>query len=156
MSNVRSRNPERPYCWQNKTALRQIREHLDGDSLLPLAICVYVALTENASDKEEEQFTTLQSHIARLAGGISTRTVQRVLPILREIKVIDYETPKLRGPITFRLVTVPTVSPNVLTNRRNVTTTTKTGFESHNRSNSEGNIGNNLQKLCGKPGRVRL
>ena len=62
-----------------------------------------VALTENASNKGAEEFTTLQSHLARLAGGISTRTLRRVLPILREIGVIDYTMPRLRGPVTFFL-----------------------------------------------------
>ena len=81
----RSRTPEPPYCWQSKEALRVIREHLDGDSLCPFALIAYVALTQNASDKESEEFTTLQSYIARLAGGISTKTLQRVLPLLREI-----------------------------------------------------------------------
>jgi hypothetical protein len=123
---IRSRSPEPPFCWESKDALRKIREHLDGDSLLPYALSVYCALTENASDKEAEAFTTLQGHLARLAGNISTRTVQRILPFLREISVIDYQTPKLRGPITFRLLAVRTHSPNVATNSPNVTTNQKT------------------------------
>jgi hypothetical protein len=133
----RSRTPEPPYCWQNKEALRKIREHLDGDSLLPYALGVYCALTENASDKGAEEFTTLQSHLALLAGDISTRTIRRVLPILREIGVIDYQTPELRGPITFRLLSVGTDSPNDGTNSPNVRTSKKTGFQSYNRSNRE-------------------
>ena len=90
--NARSRTPEPPYCWQSKEALRKLREHLDGDSLLPYAIAVYVGMTENASDKKSETFTTLQSHIGGLAGNVSTKTVQRVLPILREIGLVQYET----------------------------------------------------------------
>ena len=77
--NPRTRTPEPPYCWQSKEALRKIREHFDGDSLLPYALSVYCALTENASNKGEEEFTTLQSHLAQLA-GVSVRTVRRVLP----------------------------------------------------------------------------
>jgi hypothetical protein len=134
----RSRKPEPPYCWQNKEALRKIREHLDGDSLLPYALSVYCALTENASDKGEEKFTTLQSHLARLAGNVSTRTVQRVLPVLREIAVVDYMTPKLRGPITFQLLSVGTYCPIVATNSHNVATNEKTAFQTDNRSNNEG------------------
>ena len=123
---ARSRTPEPPYCWQSKGALRRIREQLDGDNRLPYALAVYSALTENASDKGAEEFSTLQSHLARLAGDISTRTVQRVLPLLRDIGVIDYTTPRLRGPITFRLLSVTPNSPNDTTNSRNVTTGAKT------------------------------
>lgn len=134
----RSRTPTPPYCWQSKEALRKIREHLDGDSHLSYALSVYVALTENASDKEAEEFTTLQSHLAALAGGISTRTVRRVLPILREIGVIDYVTPKLRGPTTFQLLSVRTVSPNDRTISPNDRTgTERTSLQSYNRRTKE-------------------
>jgi hypothetical protein len=102
---------------------------------LPFALLSYLALSENASDKSADEFTTLQSRLCRLAGGISTRTLQRVLPILREIGVIDYKTPRLRGPITFRLLFVGGDSPDVATpsrndttHSRNVATTKKTAF----------------------------
>ena len=134
--NPRTRTPEPPYCWQSKEALRKIREHLDGDSLLPYALSVYCALTENASNKGEEEFTTLQSHLAQL-GGVSMRTVQRVLPILRQLGVIAYVTPRLRGPVTFRLLSVRTSCPQVTPNRRNVPPTTKTTFQADNRNNNE-------------------
>jgi len=108
-----------------------IREKLDGDSLQPFALAVYHALAENASDKGVESFSTLQSHLGKLAGDISTRTVQRCLPILRDIGVIDYETPKLRGPITFSLLSVASEShndtpqgPNDTPDSRDVTTET--------------------------------
>jgi len=137
---IRSRTPEPPYCWQNKDALRKLREHLDGDSLLPYALAVYFAMTENASDKGCESFTTLQSHIATLAGGISTRTIRRVIPILRGIGLLAYETPKLKGPITFTLLSVVpvslndrTASPNDGTISPNVRTTKNSGFQSANR-----------------------
>jgi hypothetical protein len=139
---ARSRTPEPPYCWLSKDALRKIEEHLDGDGILPFAILVYLALSRNASDRGTEEFTTLQSHLARLAGNISTRTVRRALPVLREIGVIDYTTPKLRGPITFTLLSVRTVSPNVRykspsvrPKSPNVRTGKKTAFLSANRNN---------------------
>ena len=108
-----------------------IREKLDGDSLQTLALSVYHALAENASDKGAESFSTLQSHLGKLAGDISTRTVQRCLPILRDIGVIDYQTPKLRGPITFSILSVTsdsrndtTEGPNDTPDSRDVTTET--------------------------------
>lgn len=134
---TRSRTPEPPYHWQSKEALRAIRQSLDGDSLLPFAILTYCALTENASDKGEESFTTLQSHLARLAGSISVRTIQRVLPVLRELGVIAYTTPRLKGPITFSLLSVVTDSRNVTTESQNVTTITKTASQADNRKNKE-------------------
>lgn len=134
---ARSRRPEPPFCWQSKEALRLIREHLDGDTLLPYALGAYFALTENASNKGAEEFTTLQSHLAELAGGFSVRTLQRVLPMLREIGVVDYTTPRLRGPITFRLLAVPTSSRNDTTPSRNVATRKKTAFLADNRKNKE-------------------
>jgi hypothetical protein len=137
VKSLRSRTPEPPFCWQCKEALRRIREHLDGDSLLPFALLAYVALSENASDKNADEFTTLQSRLARLAGGISTRTLRRVLPILRELGVIDYTTPRLRGPVTFRLLSVRTISPNVETDSPNVRTGKKTAFQSYNRITRE-------------------
>ena len=147
MALERVRKLEPPYCWQCKDALRVIREHLDGDSLLPFALIAYVALTENASNKRAEEFTTLQSHLARLAGGISIRTLQRVLPLLREIGVIDYTTPRLRGPITFMLLAVPpdrrNVTPdrqNVTPDRQNVTPGKKTAFQADNRITREEQI----------------
>ena len=133
----RSRTPEPPYCWQSKAALRKIREHFDGDSLLPYALNVYCALSENASDRGEEEFTTLQGHLAQLAGNISTRTIRRVLPILREIGVLDYTTPRLRGPIAFRLLSVQARRSGVETESPNVRTRKKTGFQSANRNNNE-------------------
>jgi hypothetical protein len=154
MSSTRSRRPQPPYCWQHKEALRRIREHLDGDSLLPYALAVYVAITENASDIESEEVTTLQGHLARLAGNISTRTIRRVLPLLRGMGLIDYQTPKLRGPITFRLLALETDSPIGGTNGPNVRPRKKTIFQSYNRNNIEGTFRNStktpLQRLCGK------
>jgi len=128
----------------SKEALRIIRKHLDGDTLQVFVIAVYLALCENASDKGSESFQTLQSHISLLAGDISTRTVQRCLPILREIGLIDYETPKLRGPITFTLLSVASNSQNDATegrddttDRRSVTTESKTASQAYNRRTKE-------------------
>ena len=141
--NPRTRTPEPPYCWQSKEALRKIREHFDGDSLLPYALSVYCALTENASNKGEEEFTTLQSHLAQLA-GVSVRTVRRVLPDLRQVGVIDYSTPRLRGPVIFRLLSVRAPHPHVASNRRNVRTNRPnvrpskiSAFQAANRNNNE-------------------
>ncbi len=75
-----------------------------------------------------------------LAGHLCQRTVQRVLPRLREIGVINYETPVLRGPITFRLLSVATQS-------RNVATVSDSPSVSHNRSNKEEHKKNKEEKV---------
>lgn len=129
MKPTRSRTPEPPYAWTSKDACRIIRNGLDGDTLKGFSLAIYHALCEIASDTESEQFKTLQSHIGIIAGGFSTRTVQRCLPQLRELGVIGYETPKLKGPITFTLLSVDAPeSRNDATDGRNVTPSEKTGI----------------------------
>ena len=118
----RSRKPEPPYCWQSKTARRIICEHFDGDSFGASCLGVYAALTEIASDEEIESFTTLQSHIAKKA-CLGLTTARKALKALRELGVIAYETPKLRGPIRFTL----------LATRRTLDATRRTFVKSQNR-----------------------
>jgi len=95
--------PKRPFCWQNKETLRGIRESLDGDGGLASILSVYHALTEIASDKASDEFTTMQSHIGKLSGGLSTSTVKRCIKELRALHVISYELSRLRGPLKFML-----------------------------------------------------
>ena len=111
---ARSRTPEPPYCWQSKAARRIICEHFDGDSFGASCLGVYAALTEIASDEESETFTTQQSHIAKKA-CLGVSPVKKALKELRELAVIAYQTPKLRGPITFTLVAI---GPTLVTTRR--------------------------------------
>jgi len=92
-----------PFCWQNKATLRGIRESLDGDGGLASVLSVYHALTEIASDFASDEFTTMQSHIGKLAGGLSTSTVKRCIKELRDLNVISYELSRLRGPLRFIL-----------------------------------------------------
>jgi hypothetical protein len=128
MKRPRSRTPEPPYAWANKDACRRIRNGLDGDTLQGYSLAIYHALCEIASDKGSEKFQTLQSHIGLVAGGISIRTVQRCLPQLRDLGVISYETPKLKGPITFLLHSVDASdSRNDTPDGRNDTPSEKTG-----------------------------
>lgn len=95
--------PNGPFCWQNKETLRGIRESLDGDGGLASVLSVYHALTEIASDMASDEFTTMQSHIGKLSGGLSTSTVKRCIKELRALHVISYELSRLRGPLKFIL-----------------------------------------------------
>jgi len=101
-----------PFCWQNKETLRGIRESLDACTNLPSILGVYHALTEIASNEQSNQFTTTQSHIAQLAGGISTKTVGRCLKELRALEIISTELSRLKGPLRFDLLRDGTWSPN--------------------------------------------
>ena len=96
-----SRRP--PYCWQSKAARRIICEYFDGDTFGASCLGVYAALTEIASDEEAETFTTQQSYISQKS-CLGLSTVKKALKELRSLGLVAYETPRLRGPITFTLV----------------------------------------------------
>jgi hypothetical protein len=136
---IRGHTPEPPYCWQNKEAKRLIRHQLDGDPLQKIALAVYDALTEIASNESSPTFMTSQPFIGSLAGGYEVRSLQRVLPILRELKLIYYITPtgKLRGPITYSLLTLASPSRFNATACRNDTTGGDSKIESQRRINKE-------------------
>jgi hypothetical protein len=104
--------PNAPFCWQKKETLRGIRESLDGDGGLASVLSVYHALTEIASDMKSDEFTTMQSHIGKLSGGLSTSTVKRCIKELRALNVISYELSRLRGPLRFTLNRNGSLIPN--------------------------------------------
>ena len=60
-------------------------------------------MTEIASDEQSATFTTLQSHIAKKS-CLGVTTIKKSLPALRDLNLVAYQTPKLRGPITFTLL----------------------------------------------------
>jgi hypothetical protein len=118
----RSRTPEPPYCWQSKAARRIIYEYFDGDVFGASCLGVYTALTEIASDKEAEIFTTPQSYIAQKS-CLGITTIRKALKELRSLGLLAYQTPRLRGPITFTL----------LTTRRTLVATRRTLLKVQNR-----------------------
>ena len=86
----------RPWCWQEKAARRLIRDSADGfpQQVSGAAVLgVYDALTEIASDEQAERFTAAQAWIA-LKAGLTRKTIQRVLPILRDLGLIAYAEPQ--------------------------------------------------------------
>jgi hypothetical protein len=89
-----------PFAWQDKRVLRKIRQ------LVPdcgTGVAVYVALTECASDQAAEEFQTTHEWLAKFS-GLSKKTVWSRLQELKEIGVIDFSTPAMRGPCTYRLL----------------------------------------------------
>ena len=128
---IRGTTPERPYCWQSKDARRRIREYLDQDtSMQKIALAVYDAITELASNKQMPFVKAPQSYIGSTAGGYEVRSVQRVLPILKELGLVHYEEQKgIKQTLTYTLCSVATDSHIVTTGEQNAT-------QSHNRSNT--------------------
>jgi hypothetical protein len=101
------------WAWQDKKALRAIRECFDGSSLPSVAIAVYVALTEIASDEAANSFETTLSHIAFKA-SCSVASVKRVLPDLESIPVVVVERkPRLKGPARYTLVAMAPNEPTI-------------------------------------------
>jgi len=85
-----------PFCWQSKTALREIRDHIGESDLqisVSIAIAIYTILTEIASNCQNESFTEKQSKIACLS-GVSTRYVKMVLRELKKMGIIHIEERK--------------------------------------------------------------
>ncbi len=100
MSEPRS-NP--PFAWQDKRALRKIRDSFDSANTIASALGTYIALTVVASDKQAEEFTTTEAWLANLS-GFSQRTIGDRIDDLARIGLIAVKTPPLRAPSTYRLL----------------------------------------------------
>jgi hypothetical protein len=100
-----------PFCWQQKPALRLIRDSCDAEKSVSSTLAVYLALTEIASDEESETFTTTHAWIA-LKSGLSPRTVQDRINRLSEIGLLEVSTPTLKSPSKYKLLSVRQPLPN--------------------------------------------
>ena len=74
-----------PFCWQEKEALRMIRQSFESDT--SSALLTYVALTEIASDEKSETFQASASYIGDKA-KLSRRTITRLIKPLEKLKLI--------------------------------------------------------------------
>lgn len=106
-----------PFCWQAKAARRAIRDAFDATSNVSTALCVYDALTEIASDEQNETFTTTHAWISRLS-GVSPTTIKKVLPVLRDLGLVSISTPALRAPSTYTLHAVANDSRSTANDRQ--------------------------------------
>ena len=100
-----------PFCFQPKAARREIRDSLDGENTVATGLGVYDALTEVASDEQSAVFQTTYAYLS-LKSGLSPRTVQARVKDLDALGLVEYSTPKLKAPGTFRLVCVKQPLPN--------------------------------------------
>jgi DNA-binding Lrp family transcriptional regulator len=82
---------ETAFCWQEKDALKTLNTHFDNSDFptkLPYARSLYLALTEIASDNQQETFPASLGYIATRA-GFSVSEVKRLLPELEKIGIIS-------------------------------------------------------------------
>ena len=101
-----------PFCWQHKEALQRIRDYLeDGHGHCALALSVYVALSQLASDAHSETFTAPISEIARRA-AVSYRTAAGVLKRFEALELIAVQRSTVPGtkehaPSTYTMLRTP-------------------------------------------------
>ena len=75
-----------PFCWLGKPQLRTMADVFTEGKIGSLAVArsVYLALSEVASDKQNDTFTVATSYIAQRA-GVTPKTVRRVIKILTRL-----------------------------------------------------------------------
>ena len=98
----------RRFCWQQGHAHPNSRS-LRRRSFWGVGPGSLHGNDRNCLDRQSGTFTTLQSHIAKKS-CLGVTTIKKALPALRALAVIAYQTPKLRGPITFTLLAASRLS----------------------------------------------
>ncbi|PTX96567.1 hypothetical protein [Opitutus sp. ER46] len=101
-----------PWCWQSKGARRIIRDAFDATNNVATALAVYDALTEIASDKQAESFETTHAWIQRLS-GVGVSTIKRHLRVMADLGLVEINTPALRAPSTYRLLSIANHGPTI-------------------------------------------
>jgi HTH domain len=81
-----------PFCWLEKRKLRIIADVFAEGRLgaLTSARSVYLALSEIASDRQNDTFTVATSYIAQRA-GVTSKTVRRVIKILKRLGFVKIQ-----------------------------------------------------------------
>lgn len=91
-----------PYAWFDKRVASKIITDGSDSINRTAALTVYVALCIVASDKKADTFTASQHEIGK-AAGITSRTVQRFLPELIRLGVVEVSTPQFKVMSTYTL-----------------------------------------------------
>ncbi|HEX3716867.1 MAG TPA: hypothetical protein VH595_02780 [Verrucomicrobiae bacterium] len=80
---------------------------------MSIALAVYMALTEIASDKQSETFETTLLWIALMAGA-SVSSVKRIIPDLEAISIINVRRTQQggKGPSTYSLLSIVQAEPS--------------------------------------------
>jgi len=87
-----------PFCWLEKRKLRIIADVFAEGRLgaLTSARSVYLALSEIASDRQNDTFTVATSYIAQRA-GVTSKTVRRVIGILKKLGFLKPQARSANG-----------------------------------------------------------
>ena len=96
------------FAWQDKRALRLIRERLEDPAT---AIALYVAITEAVSDAASPTVTMSHARISTLS-GVGARTVDRRIGELESIGLITITRPALKAPAVFALLPAAPDAPS--------------------------------------------
>jgi hypothetical protein len=93
-----------PYCWQSVHTLAHIRGGWQSTTRLVFGLAVYLALTEIANEQRAhmhygagEPFEATRRWVAEKAGGISDRTLDRVLGELERLRVVRVDRRRVGG-----------------------------------------------------------
>lgn len=98
------KNSDGPWCWQSKEIRRLIRDAAgDNHTLKRDTLAVYAALTELASDQQNEEVRASHSIIFDRS-GVSVAQVKRALSFLRQSLLIAWNVPNLRAPCIYKLL----------------------------------------------------
>ena len=89
-----------PIAWMPKDGLRKIEQTAED---APSAMLVYLALARIASDERSDTFSKPIAYVAKLAGGIGRRTVERRLPDLERAGVVKIQRHALKINHTYTL-----------------------------------------------------
>ncbi|HWY50681.1 MAG TPA: hypothetical protein VNW72_04285 [Chthoniobacterales bacterium] len=86
----------RPWCWQEKSVIRLIRDTSESKTYLDQTLAVYLVMTEKASDKQSAIFDVSKREI-EAKSGVSLRRVTIILNELRALGVLDWATNRVPG-----------------------------------------------------------
>lgn len=79
---------ENPIVWQDKTALRKMRDHFSGTRLAKMR-SLYLALTEYGSDNEQDSFQPNGGdETLRTYGGLTDKAMQKARTDLMSLEVV--------------------------------------------------------------------
>ena len=91
----------KPFCWENKNALRHIRDNIDPWRV-PLA--VYKALCEIASNRGSDDFRAGLTEIGTHCGYNSRAKLCEAIKDLEFYGLVDVGRTALKAPMSFRLL----------------------------------------------------
>lgn len=146
------------FCWQEKAALRLIREKFKP-SERATALAIYSTLTELASNNQTDEFKVKRQTVGAMVGRSSVRSVDHYLDSLSDIGLVDTRPLVIDGEykcLVVRLlptpqVVQPTATPVQSTAPPSATHNTTPRSPLHIRSEESSPLKNPLTEFAGSP-----